>query len=469
MRRVIAAELRDSWSAWLGVCLGFVMTGFGLTLAALVVQSSLGARELIPEMESDAYTIIGGSNLLLCVVVGLSVVGAATSLVLDSRRGAVARLGLAGATPGGVVGSQLCQLAAVAVASAVVADLLAIATLRPALDYLQAERGADSAGIAVPAVVEPATLVAVNLLWVAVVLVGGLRQARRASRIPPVEALRQSQGAEPTRTRSVARWVRVVLALLIVLGMFAIVPVLAANRGRETFTQIMQLNLFGLVVVGWLLAELMPSVVRPLTAAWTGLLPATVAPQWWLARATVLARAQRLTRSVTPVMFTCGLAFGVLGLPATYNAIFAANGVDVELEHVGAETFLVNLGMPLAIAMCGSVGSLFMMSKQRTAELALLGIAGATPGQRTRVATAEAVIVTGTAALLGLVMVGVSFAHLAYATPAAGFGFALAVPVLPFLVALLVTGGITIATTVGPTLAGRRLPEPRVIARLVAE
>ena len=43
----------------------------------------------------------------------------------------------------------------------------------------------------------------------------------------------------------------------------------------------------------------------------------------------------------------------------------------------------------------------------------------------------------------------------------------------PFLIyvvlALLVTGGITIATTVGPTLAGRRLPEPRVIARLVAE
>ena len=38
-----------------------------------------------------------------------------------------------------------------------------------------------------------------------------------------------------------------------------------------------------------------------------------------------------------------------------------------------------------------------------------------------------------------------------------------------FLVALLVTGGITMATTVGPTLAGRRLPEPRVIARLVAE
>lgn len=31
MTRVIVAELRDSWSAWLGVCLGFIMTGFGLT------------------------------------------------------------------------------------------------------------------------------------------------------------------------------------------------------------------------------------------------------------------------------------------------------------------------------------------------------------------------------------------------------------------------------------------------------
>ena len=467
MPKVIAAELRDSWPAWLGVSLGFVMTGFSLALAALIVQSALSARELIPAMEAEAYTIIGGSNLVLSTVVGLSVVGSATALVVESRRGALARLALAGATPAGVVGSMLSQLAGVALAAAVMGDLLAALALRPTLDYLQLERGAEGAGIPVPGVIELPTLLTVNLLWVLVVLVGGYRQARRASRIAPVEALRQSQSGQQGRRRDVGRWVRAGLAFTIVVGMFVSVPAMTASRTSETFTQIMQLNLFGLVVIGWLFAELMPTIVRPLTAWWTAPVPG--GSTWWIARATVLARSVRLARSVTPVMFTVGLAFGVIGLPATFNAIFAANGVDVQLEHVGAETFLVNLGLPLAIAMCGSVGSLVMMSRQRSAELALLGIAGATVGQRSTAAALEALIMTGTAAILGFTMVATCLAHLAYATPSAGLGFALDIPFGPFLIALLVTGGVTVATTLLPTVSSQKLPEPRVIARLVAD
>lgn len=469
MRRVLAAELRDSWPAWLGVSLGFVMTGFALALAALVLQSALAASEILPETALIAYTFIAGTNLVLATVVGLSVVGASTSLVVDSRRGALARLALAGATPGAVVRTVLTQLTVVAVGSALVADLLAMLALRPTLAFLVRERATDGGGVEVPAVVAPGVLVVVNLVWVLVVLSGGFRQARRASRIPPVEALRQAQASPPGRRRDAGRWVRAGLALLVMAGVFALVPILAAQRNSETFTQIMQANLFGLVVTGWLLTELMPAIVRPLTALWTRVLPASVSPTWWVARATVLARAERLARSVTPVMFTIGLSFGILGLPVTYNAIFAAAGVDVRLEHIGADTFLVNLGLALGIALCGSVGSLFMMSKQREAELALLGIAGATPAQRTSTATLEAVIVTGTATLLGLLMVGVAYAHLAYATPAAGFTFALDVPVLPFAAALLVTAGITVAATVVPTFRSRTLPEPRVIARLIAE
>lgn len=69
------------------------------------------------------------------------------------------------------------------------------------------------------------------------------------------------------------RWVRAGLAALVIVGMFALLPVLTAQRIRETFSQITQLNLFGLVVVGWLLAELMPTLVRPLTDVWTRWVP----------------------------------------------------------------------------------------------------------------------------------------------------------------------------------------------------
>lgn len=469
MRRVIIAELRDSWSAWLGVSLGFVMTGFAFTLAALVLQSGLGAAGVIPAEEATVYASQAGTNLVLTAVVGLSVVAASTALVIDSRRGAVARLALAGATPGNVVTAILTQLTVVALASAVVGDLLAVALLRPTLDYLQAGRGADTAGIPVPGVVEPGTVVGVNLVWILVVLIGGYRQARRGSHIPPVEALRQAQGLPVRRSGAVGRVVRVMIALAIIAGMFAAVPLLTANENSETFSQIMQLNMFGLVIVGWLFAELMPWVVRPVTAGWTRLVPTGGSPTWTIARATVLARSQRLAQSATPVMFTVGLGFGVLTLPASYNAIFAASGIDVTLEHVGAETFLALLGLALLVALCGSVGSLFMMSRQREAELALLGVSGATPRQRVATATLEAVIITGTASLLGLVMVGVSVAHLAWATPMTRQTFALDVPVGALAVAVLVAGGITVAATVLPTLRTLGAPEPKVIARLVAE
>lgn len=469
MRRIVLAELRDSWAAWLGVSLGFVMTGFSVALSALIVRSALAAGgTVVPEPEALTYAFIGGINLVLCVVVGLSVVATGTGLVVDSRRGAVARLALSGATPVGVVVTILSQLTAVALASALVGNLLAAVALGPALLYLMAERGSDSAGIAVPPVVDPGVLLAVDALWVLVALAGGYRQASRASRIPPVEALRQAQGLAGRRPRAVGRGIRAAVALLFIAGMFAAVPLLAQTRTKETFSQVMQLNLLTLVVVGWLLAELMPALVRPLTATWTRLVP-TRDPIWGIARATVAARAERLAGSVTPVMFTIGLTFGVLGLPATYNAIFAAAGIDVRLEHVGAATFLADLGLALLIALCGSVGSLFMMSRQRDAESALLGIAGATPAQRTSAAVGEAVIVTGTAAILGVVMVAVAYGHLAFGTPAAGLAFRLSVPVGPFLVALVVTGAITVAATVLPTRRSLRLAEPRVVARFVAE
>lgn len=471
MRRVIAAELRDSWPAWVGVSLGFVMTGFAMALAALVLHSGVAASgTVLPELDAQTYSAQGGINLVLATLVGFNVVGASTALVVDSRRGALARLALVGATPHEVVRAVLSQLAVVAFVSAIVGDVLAVLVLRPALAFLLAERGSDSSGIMAPPVVEPGTLVAVNLAWLLVVLIGGYQQARRASRIPPVEALRQSQGSDAARSGvRPSAWFRAALALLFLIGMFVMVPALAANRDSETFTQIMQTNMFGLAVVGWLFSELMPLIVRPLTSLWTGLVPASVSPTWSIARATVLARAERLSRSVSPVMFTIGLAFGIIGLPTTYNAIFAASGFDVTLEHVGAETFLALMGLALAIALCGSVGSLLMMSKQREAELALLGIAGGTGAQRVRVATFEAVMITGTAAILGILMVVVSLTHLAWATPQAGLQFALGVPLVPLLVALLVCGAVTIVATVVPTLRSVQLPEPKVIARLIAE
>ena len=459
MLTIIRSELRGSWPAWLGVALGFVMTSFALALSAMVFQSAFLAREVIvPAMEADAYLANGGTNFVLSLIVGLSVVASSTELVVKSRRGAVARMSLVGSTPSGVVTTVVSQLGVVALLSAVIGNLLAVAAVRPALDYLQYERGAESAGIPTPAVIDPRVLIGVGVIWVVVAIGAGLRQAWQASRIPPVEALRQAQGAQSNKIRlGWGRWLRAVLALLMLAIFWGLIPVLAANRDSETFTQIMQMNVLGLCVMGWFLAELAPRITRPVTAAWTR------------PRATVLAKADRLSRSVVPVMFSIGLAFGLIVLPASLNAIFRASGFNTQLEHVGVAPFLANLGLALMVAMSGSIGSLFMMSKQRDADLALLGIAGATPRQRIATGALEAVMITGTATILGALMAVETIAYLSYGATAVKLTFAFEFPLLGVLGTILITGLATAVPTVLPSLRSLQLPEPKVVARLIAE
>ena len=470
MLTIIRSELRGSWPAWLGVALGFVMTSFALALSAMVFQSAFLAREVIvPAMEADAYLANGGTNFVLSLIVGLSVVASSTELVVQSRRGAVARMSLVGSTPSGVVTTVVSQLGVVALLSAVIGNLLAVAAVRPALDYLQYERGAESAGIPTPAVIDPRVLIGVGVIWVVVAIGAGLRQAGQAGRIRPVEALRQAQGAQSNKIRlGWGRWLRAVLALLMLAIFWGLIPVLAANRDSETFTQIMQMNVLGLCVMGWFLAELAPRITRPVTAAWTRLVP-TRSPAWTMARATVLAKADRLSRSVVPVMFSIGLAFGLIVLPASLNAIFRASGFNTQLEHVGVAPFLANLGLALMVAMSGSIGSLFMMSKQRDADLALLGIAGATPRQRIATGALEAVMITGTATILGALMAVETIAYLSYGATAVKLTFAFEFPLLGVLGTILITGLATAVPTVLPSLRSLQLPEPKVVARLIAE
>ncbi|MGD5639543.1 FtsX-like permease family protein, partial [Xanthomonas citri pv. citri] len=135
--------------------------------------------------DSTALVYLPGINLVFCALVGASVIGASTSLVVDSRRGSLARLALSGATPRQVVATVMTQLVAVSLACAVLGDVIAYAVLQPTLDVLASERSAELVPPTAVYALWPALLA--NLLAVGLALVGGFRQAYRASRIPPVE------------------------------------------------------------------------------------------------------------------------------------------------------------------------------------------------------------------------------------------------------------------------------------------
>lgn len=471
MWRLQRAELRASWTTWLGVSLAFITTNFALMLSALTLVAGENAvRTLrVDPLDSTAFVIIPAQNLVFCSVVGMVVVGSATALALSARRGALARLALNGATPGQLVLLVLVQLSAVGLLSSLIGAVLALLALKPALAFLAHER--VEAGTPMPTpdpVYTPWPLLLTAALAIGVAVLGGLRQTIRASRVDPVDALRQHSGDGQIIRMTGGRIVCTALVGLVLFAAYGSIAAFTADPGSETVSNLVLLSMTVLVLFAVVLALLAPVAIGPVTRAWVALVPVRSAV-WQLARRMVSARARRLTRSVVPVMMTIGLLLGMLAIWESIESTLIANRFDVEITATGPASLLVFLGLPLLIALAGGVGSLIMMSRQRDAELALYGVVGATPRQRVLIPALEALIVTVTATILGLVMAGGAVAVLAIGLPAAGLSFAFVPPLAMFAASVAVTLTTTVSATVLPTLRPLREDEPALIARLIAD
>lgn len=468
MRPVHLAQFKGAWTAWAGVSLTFVAANFGLALGALLVATGtrIHADGILAIEHSSAFLFLGITNVLLCSIVSIGVIGTATALVIASRRGSIARLSLAGATPVQVRRTLMGQLALVTLAAAIVGDLLAVAAVQPIVDRELVER--EIVGVEVAASYSVTALLAANLLCVLVALVGGYRQARAASRIPPIEALRPVD-VTGRRRMPVLRWLGVVVCVALITAVWVGFGVAAPSLGRMAGDTSMQLALLVLILTCAVIAGAAPLTIGLFTRAWTRLVP-TRGASWHLARSTVVTKTDRLSKSVVPVMFTVALLFGLTAIIGTLIGSMQASG-DKEFELSASSVFAILsiVATPLIVAIAGSVGSLIMMSKQRDAELALSGIAGATPRQRLVIPALEGVIITVSGIALGLVatLVAVAFQYWSIGLLLPEAAVVLAWPVL--IGTCLVTLLLTVAATVLPTLAAQRTPAPYVVARLVAE
>ena len=467
MRTILLAELRGSLRTWLGVSLAFVATNFALLFPGLVWVSVATAGG----DSAMSLSVLAVTNMVFSALVSRSALGPTTNLALSARRGALARLALGGATPQQIVRTVVVQLVAMSLLSSVVGAVLAMLALRPALDFLvewrRIEAHEDLAMIE-PVYSLPMALVIVSVAVVVAVL-GGLRQARRASKVPPVEAVRQHASGDEVAKMSRSRIVIAVLAGIAVVGAYISVFSTTSQPSTDTIFNLVQTSTLVLVLLAVLFSLLAPVVIRPLIFAWVRLLPLP-APSWQLARRTAHARAPRLLRSIIPVMMTVGLFLGMTCTVGSLQSSFDASGFTRDLVGTGWRAMIVLLGLPLLGSLSGGVGSLIMMSKQRDAELALLGVVGATPRQRVLVPLLEAVIISVTATILGFAMSVGAVGVLALGFPLTRkLVFAFNPPYGTFVGTVLVTFAITIAATVLPTLRARRMSEPAVIARLIAD
>lgn len=255
------------------------------------------------------------------------------------------------------------------------------------------------------------------------------------------------------------------LSTAAVVGMFAWVALALKELGEDLASQVGQMAFIAIPLTGLAITAVLPWVAGPVTRLRTVALPVRSA-SWHLARHTVLAKRDRLVRSIVPVMFAVGLVFGLMAVGQTFINVAVAVGVG-GLEGSSATSLLTLMGLPLAIAVAGAVGNLVMMSRQRSAEVALGGVIGATPRQQVLVPAFEALIITLTASILGLVMAVVGTSLMTYTLGLVLPGVELGLPWGLLAASFGLCLVVVTAATVIPVLRSLRQPAPKVIATLV--
>ena len=219
------AELRGSWSTWIGVSLAFVATNFALVLSVLTMVAGIRFMQVqdLDPLDSAAFVITPAQNLLFCIAVGIVVIGTATNMALNARRGALARLSLNGATPPQIVGTVVVQLVVVSLVSSLIGSLLAVAALRPALNFLAFERTQAGTSMPVPDPVYSLwPILATTLGAIAVAVLGGIRHAIRSSKIAPVEAVREHTADGLTIRMTVGRSITTGLVALVLIAAYSV-------------------------------------------------------------------------------------------------------------------------------------------------------------------------------------------------------------------------------------------------------
>ncbi|MFT3943760.1 MAG: hypothetical protein QM705_08040 [Ancrocorticia sp.] len=471
MNSIQLAEIKASWRAWLSVSIVFIAINAALCITALTYWTGRTAvnNGVLTAQAASYYT---WSQLLVgmfIVLVSMPIIGSMTGLVVDARRGALARLSLAGATPRQVRSTINAQLIVVSLMTAVIGALISLVGTIPWLLFGSAMYKNEDEFVLLDLAISPIPLLIAAGFTALVSIIAGSRQARAASLIPPVEALRLSQAPSRTPRLKWSSWIKIILLALIVVVSWVSVRFQVQNMYKETVSNLFIISWAQIFVWGALLSVIAPVLVAPLTRFWTKLVPGK-APSWILARSTVSARADRLYKSVVPVMFTFTVGVGAMAIGETgVKTISVYLGDPGIAGSMTLKSYAYMFGFPLIIAFSAGIASLIMMGKQRDAELALVGIVGATPKQRRATPALEALIITISAVLLSLLAIIPSLGFMAYAFVSAGLPWTVDIPWL--IAAVIFFGGLVLTglATVLPTIPASRQPEPRVIARLVAE
>jgi len=277
---------------------------------------------LDPNRESDAdarnnANTIAGIALGFAIFISIAVVAATFAFAVGQRHREIALLRAAGATPGQIRRMIYAEALVVATLAATVGSVAGPYAAPAFLDWLTARHMAPDWIDAVSDSTWPAYLAFATGLFVALLAV--LTAAWRASRVRPVEALRES--SMPARPMPLSRWLLGLGTLVTALVCMAVIavddPDSATNR--KTYMPVLML----LIAAAALLA---PAVVRPTAKLLTRPFERMGGAVGMLVAAAATSSARRTAALATPVLLTVALPAALLTASAMTDTAKAAAG-----------------------------------------------------------------------------------------------------------------------------------------------
>ncbi|MFD3444549.1 FtsX-like permease family protein [Microbacteriaceae bacterium 4G12] len=445
MLRLVFADLLANARVWTGLVVVAVLSSLLGGLTAGFIES--GVRQ--GGVTALATFAISGVVILFATIAAVVVMSSVASLTVSLQQRAYALWQVVGISPALVRFVVLAQVAVTSTAGASVGAVAAPPLLPGVLDFvLDGATGFED----LQAAASFAGAAAAAVLVVLVAVSASATAARSASRVSVIAAVRSTE--QPAPPMGAGGLVRGGLLVLASLGL------VLSQRGRPPATAELPLLMAGVLLAAGV-AAVGPALFPGVTAAWTRVVPGRVSSAWFLARATATDNVRRGAATVGPLMLAVALAGSLFSVDAT---VVSAGGGSGE-QGLPPQVVVLLVGGPIALAVVGATATVFMAGRARAAEFGLLRAAGATPGMIVAAAVCEALIYTGTAFLVALLVTFVTATGAALAVQETAAG---ALPSLHLGEALVVAAAsliLMLCATVIPTLTDlRRSPRATLAA-----
>ena len=456
MIRLAITELRADWRLWIGPLL-VIVTAAAIANLAITYWWSVGTSMAAPtlgqlgigtdELRAGAYVLYVSAGLPTVIVLG-----SVAATTVDAQRVRIARWRLSGALPSQVRGIILLQLLALSLAGAVLGVAVSLPFAQPVVDVMMRMGTRTVTTIAAQPSWEAtgATIV----LTVVLCMIGALRPAFRAARVPAVEAVRAE--TTPRGGMSIGRWI--LAGLLVLFGLQQILVTVAATLTFRGDAGLTNLGMTNAIMIGILLvvtvAVFAPLILSLVLHGWSAVIPARLSVAWFLARYSAASRLKSSTAAVTPLMIGVSLYGIFFGILATWQASLAASGSPDQLNLLDTYVMLTPAAI---IAAVGSIATVFMTSRSREQEFAVLRSAGARTRTVLGMTVAEAALYTVTAMLLALVSIAAAVLTIAGTLAVAGMPFTPRIDLSQALILCVVAfAGMVVAVAVPAMLSTRK-------------